>query len=122
MPEVRGQDPDDGEALGLLWPVAHIGGHGAADDGWITAEMADPEPVADQRDIGAAGREGVRREGVTNRGTDAKRLHEAVGDPRAGSGLGVIAAEQVEHVEVPGDRVLDHVAQGGPVQPLHFPR
>ena len=88
----------------------------------IAAEAGSPEPMADQCDVRAAGREGFGREGVTNCGTDAERLHEAVGDPRARKGFGMITPEQVEHVEIPGDRVLDHVAQGGPVEPFHLRR
>src|SRR5262245_37995741 len=75
--------------------------------------------MADERGLWTAADERFVTETRTEGGPDAEPLHEARRDPRAWRRLGVIAAEHVEHVEVPRDRVLDRVVERGPVQRLH---
>ena len=116
VPEVRRQHAGDGERFGFLRAIADVRVEPLPDDVRIAAEAALPQAVADERDLRAAGHKGRRVETAAESRPHAEPFDEIRRDPRAGGGFRVVAADQVEHVEVPGDGMFDHVGERRPVQ------
>src|SRR5687768_2704198 len=111
MPERRRQDADNREAFRLVRPIADIGGERAADDPGICAEPALPQPVTDQGTVRRAWRERVRVERTADGRHDTKSLHEPGSHPRPRDRLGLLPANQIEDIEIPGDLLLENVVQ-----------
>ena len=122
VPEVRRQHAGNRERFGFLRAIADVGVERLPDDVRIAAEAALPQAMADERDLRAAGHEGRRVEAAAESRPHAEPLDEIRRDPRARRGFRVVAADQVEHVEIPGDGMLDHVGERGPVQAFEIVR
>ena len=122
VPEVRRQHAGNRERFGFLRAIADVGVERLPDDVRIAAEAALPQAVADERDLRAAGHEGRRVEAAAESRPHAKPFDEIRRDPRARRGFRVVAADQVEHVEIPGDGMFDHVGERRPVQAFEIVR